>query len=82
MGQAQLDVDPVLLDGAVPAVDPALAIRDVIVAKPLVERGQRRHVAGGDTIALETRHRIGRVGQPMVVVLLGLLEPALEAHRE
>src|SRR5262245_11182005 len=40
--QLQLGVDAVALDDRVPAVHAALAIGHVVVAQPLVQRGQRR----------------------------------------
>src|SRR5215470_7085221 len=79
--QAQLHADLVLLDDLVPAVEPALAVGDVIVAQPLVERGQGRRLAGGDPIAIELVDRVRAVLEPMVVALLALLEAALEPHR-
>src|SRR5206468_12663780 len=44
MRQAQLDIDSVTLDHLVPAVDATLAVGDVIVAEPLVQRHERRRV--------------------------------------
>jgi len=55
MGQAQLEGDAVVLDDLVPAVDPALAVRDVVVAEPLVEAHERGLVAHGDALAVGAR---------------------------
>src|SRR6267142_3758620 len=79
--QPQLDVDTVLLDDRVPAVDAALAVGHVVVAQPLVERGQRRLIGELDRVAVGPRHRVRRLAQQVVVGLLGLLEAALEPGR-
>src|SRR5215467_2385463 len=81
MRQAQLRVDLVLLDDLVPAVEPALAVGDVVVTQPLVERGQRRRLAGGDPVAVELVDRVSAVLESMVVALLAFLEASLEPHR-
>src|SRR5215510_6696536 len=78
--QPELEVDLVLLDDLVPPVDPALTIGDVVVAQPLVERGQGRRLAGRDAIAGELAHRVGGILEPVVVLLLRFLEAPLEAH--
>src|SRR5260370_20893575 len=80
VGQGEREVDAVALDDLVPAVHPALAVRDVVVAQPLVEPDQRALLAGDDLVPGERRHRVGAVLEPVVVLLLGLLEAALEAH--
>src|SRR3990172_6900150 len=80
VGQRELDVDAVPLDALVPARDTPRAVRDVVVAQPLVQRGQRRLLPRDDAIAVEGGDDIGGLLQPMVVVLLGLLEAPLEPH--
>src|SRR6185295_11095129 len=81
VGQSQLEVDAVLLDDPVPAVDPALTVGDVVVAQPLVERGQRRLLDELDRVAVQARHRVGRLAQQVIVGLLDLLEATLEPRR-
>src|SRR6266851_5403920 len=51
VGQGEREVDAVALDDLVPAVHPALAVRDVVVAEPLVERDERPLLAGDDLVA-------------------------------
>src|ERR1700730_3850816 len=80
MGQGEREVDTVALDDLVPAVQPALAVRDVVVAEPLVERDERALLAGDDLVPGQRRHRVGAVLEPVIVLLLGLLEAALQAH--
>src|SRR5713101_6959322 len=80
VGQGEREVDAVALDDLVPAVHPALAVRDVVVAEPLVERDERPLLAGDDLVAGQRRHGVGAVLEPMIVLLLRLLEAALETH--
>src|SRR5258705_6446886 len=80
VGQGEREVDAVALDDLVPAVHPALAVRDVVVAESLIERHERPLLAGDDLVPGQRRHRVGAVLEPVVVLPLGLLEAALEAH--
>jgi len=67
--------------GDIKAQAAALAVGDVVVAQPLVERRQGRLLHDRDALALRARDRIGRLPQHVIVGLLGLLEAALEAGR-
>src|SRR5882724_5815415 len=78
MRQREGEVHAVTLDDLVPAVHPALAVGDVVVPQPLVERDQRRLLAGDDLLAVEADHRVDPVLQAVIVGLLGLLEAPLE----
>src|SRR5882724_4833565 len=78
--QSELDVDPMAPDHLVPPVHATLAVRYVVVAQPLVERDQRRLLAGSDAVPGQIRHRVGGTLEGVVVVLLHLLEAPLEAH--
>src|SRR5438132_1175680 len=73
MGQPQLHVDAVLADDAVPAIHAALAVGHVVVAQPLVERGQRRLLGLQQTILLQRDDPVRRVLEQVIVGLLGLL---------
>ena len=50
---------PSSLDHLVPAPDAGIAVGDVIVAQPHVERGQRRRVLVLDLAVDQAQHRIG-----------------------
>src|SRR4029453_10879353 len=79
-GQPELDVDAMAADHLVPPGHAALAIRHVVVAQSLVQRDQRRLLAGRHAVPDEIRHRVGGTLEHVVVVLLHLLEAPLEAH--
>jgi hypothetical protein len=80
--QAQLEVDAGLLDGAVPLVDAALGVLDVLVAQHLVHRVAQRHVFGSNVARAASSdrdlHGVGALERPVVVVAL-FLRAALEA---
>ena len=78
VGQREGEVHAVILDDLVPAVHSPLAVGDVVVAQPLVERDQRGLLAGDDLLAVEPDHRVGPALQAVIVGLLGLLEAPLE----
>src|SRR6266540_494720 len=78
--QLELEVYAVALDGLVPAVHAALAVGDIIVAEPLVQRNEGRLLPDDDPVAVELGDRVRRVLEPVVVTLLGFLEAALEPH--
>src|SRR5262245_4212540 len=80
MGQREGEVDALALDDLVPAVHPARAVRDVVVAQPLVERDQRGLIPCDDLLSHQGRHAVGPVLEPVIVLLLGLLEATLEPH--
>src|SRR3989338_570556 len=79
--QPELEIDAVLPDDLVPARHAAGTVVDVVVAQTLVQRRERRLLAGAEPVALERRDPVRRVLQLMIVVLLRLLEAALQAHR-
>ncbi len=63
----------------VPAVDRLLHVGDPVVAQPLVQRGERRHVAHDDTVLGHVRHLVLGGFEPVVVADAGFVEAPLEA---
>ena len=69
--QSEAGVDPVLLNDLIPAVDAALAVRDVVVAQALVQRRQRGLVrASRCAAAVDLGDRVRRLDEAMIVALL------------
>src|SRR4029453_12235716 len=81
MGQLELRVDAVLLDHLVPPSHPAGAVGHVVVAQPLIQGDQRRLRAGHEPVTQHVSDGVGLVLQPVIVVLLGLLDASLQPHR-
>ncbi len=80
--QLDLERDADLGDHLVPAADADIAVGDVVVAQPHVERRQRRRVLVLDLAVDQPQHRIGAVLQLMVVVEPVLAIAALQAGVE
>lgn len=76
--QLQFEIHAVALQDLVPPAHAAVAVGDVVVAQTLVDRSQRVLLLDDELVALHLGQWVGGVAQHMVVVDLGLLEPALE----
>ena len=78
--QAQLEVDPGTLDDLIPTAQAAGAVLGIVVAQALVHRIERRLVNLNEFAVLLLQYRIDAVLQVVVVVDLGLVVAALQAH--
>src|SRR5678815_3543577 len=79
--QPQPERNAGLLDHLVPAIDARLDFTDVIVAKPLVERIERRDFIFEDASIPDGSNLVRCVGKDVVVVDFRLLVASLEAGR-
>src|SRR5262245_3582884 len=59
MRQLELERNADIVDHFVPAPDAVVAVGDIVVAQPHVERGQRRRILVPDLAVDQTQHRIG-----------------------
>ncbi len=81
MGQLEFKIDLVAFEDLVPAIDARLAVRDIVVTQPLINRQQRILFGLLDLVFLKQCDLIAVVAEFVIVVDLGFLEPALEPRR-
>ena len=81
MRRLQPEGDAALFDDLVPALDAGERVLDVVIAQLLVERVQRRGLAGDEPPVADFGHRIGRPGQQVIVADLRFVETPFETGR-